>query len=139
MHGHRGILLVRILAVIMAMNLGWFTCTTAQLQTPYGKQCPTAYIQSVSTPIYNCCHKLVGYATRDVKPGDKGFLQCRCAEKTDIQLKLALNPAVDLFLPAAALEPNFGHAILIRSPFDSRETHPLGPVREPFVPPPTLA
>jgi len=60
-----------------------FVCAASQTfpTTPTGVQCPTAPVQSVSVAIKDCCGKVIGHVTRAPKLGEKGFLQCRCAEK----------------------------------------------------------
>jgi len=90
---------MRIFMMLLAVNLVWFSTVSARVQTECGKQCPTAPVQSVFAPVYNCCHKLVGYAMRPVRPGDKQFIQCRCQEKSEVSQKMIANPRHDFYLP----------------------------------------
>lgn len=70
-----------LFAILLACWL--FVCVGLQFHpmTPDGVQCPTAPVQSVLVPIKVACGCVVGYRARAPKPGEKGFVQCRCAEK----------------------------------------------------------
>jgi hypothetical protein len=85
--------------VLLVLNLIWFSTTWCFCTTPYGRQCRTAAVQTLQQQIYNCCHELVGYQMRPVRPGDKQFIQCRCEEKSELQQKVVLSPKLDLGLP----------------------------------------
>lgn len=58
-------------------------CSVNQVmpKTAEGTQCPTAPVQMITVPIKSHCGCVIGYETRQPKPGERGFLQCRCAEK----------------------------------------------------------
>ncbi len=84
--------------LVLVLYLGWFT-SFSSLRSPIGKHCPTAAVQTVAVPVYDCCHKLVSISFRVARPGDKEFLQCRCAEKSSIEHKSIASPKLDLSLP----------------------------------------
>lgn len=96
-----GRLLARVASWIGAraplLLVAWFafwTCLQSQPVTPYGVQCPTAPVQSISVAM-QCCGKTV-CATRAPRPGDKGFVQCRCAEKKSAAVKFSGPPKPQL-------------------------------------------
>ena len=64
---------VAILATLAMVCASLFGFVPA---TPKGVQCPTAAVQTVT--VRTCCGRLV---TRAPEPGERAFLQCRCAEK----------------------------------------------------------
>ncbi|MGV3614075.1 MAG: hypothetical protein ACO1SV_01955 [Fimbriimonas sp.] len=133
----RKFLRLELFAVFLA---GWlFGCVALQFhpRTPFGIQCPTAEIQTVSVPIRDCCGKIVRYESRTPKPGEATFTQCRCAERqtvTDLGLPPKLEP---FFLPQFLFEmpdapPSVGgdHPYIVR---DYRVDTP------PFLRPPVVA
>jgi hypothetical protein len=69
--------------------------------TPAGVQCPTAPVQTVVVKSQRCCEKSGHVVVRAPKPGDKGFVQCRCAEKKNGQQKSALSTKFDLYASTA--------------------------------------
>jgi len=86
------------LAIILAVWFLVFSLNVVFPVTPTGVQCPTASIQTVACGQFDCCGNLVGKATRAPRPGEKGFVQCRCAEKRAVQQKLAASPKSQLYL-----------------------------------------
>ncbi|HTQ09712.1 MAG TPA: hypothetical protein VMI31_06535 [Fimbriimonadaceae bacterium] len=69
-----------ILLFVLALAVGLVSITSGFPLTPAGVQCPTAPIQRIEAPV-TCCGRVVGYEMRAPKPGEPGFVQCRCAEK----------------------------------------------------------
>ena len=55
-----------------------------------GTHCPTAPVQSV-TRTSACCGKVLAIESHKPRPGENGFVQCRCAEKRSTQHQAALN------------------------------------------------
>lgn len=84
-----------LLALTLLLTLGF----GPSIRTEAGHQCPTAPQQTISEAVRNCCGHVIGHRTRALKPGDKGFVQCRCAEKAAVQVKIAGAP-VQLLLPS---------------------------------------
>lgn len=74
----------QVLALVLTALLLWCSVSRAATATPRGVQCPTAAVQTVVFAKRDCCGKLVGYEARKPKEGEKGFLQCRCAEKKSV-------------------------------------------------------
>lgn len=103
----------RILAILLTLWL--FGCTAFQFhpQTAVGVQCPTATVQTVRVAVKNCCGKIVGYRDQAPKPGQREFVQCRCAEKRSAEHSALLPPKLEPFFlpelrwttPAPPLEP----------------------------------
>jgi len=73
--------------------------------TQNGVQCPTAPVQKITVAIRNCCGKLVGLTSRAPKPGEKGFVQCRCAEKKGATEKAVVPNRTQPFLALVAAVP----------------------------------
>lgn len=88
---------MRSLLVATLVALGLLCATFAGFAvTPRGVQCPTAPVQTVV--VRDCCGRLVA---RVPKPGERTFVQCRCAEKkTAPQKAVASGSKVELFVPA---------------------------------------
>lgn len=109
------------------MALWLFGCTAFQFhpRTPFGVQCPTARVQTVKVAVRNCCGHIVGYKTCAPKPGEKSFVQCRCAEKTAAQHGASLPPKLEPFLsePARvelpAIQPEPSASVPLRETFAS--------------------
>ena len=83
----------------------WFVfwvCFQLQPATPYGTQCPTAPIQRISIAVRNCCGSVAGMTSRTPIPGDKGFVQCRCAEKKGLPAKISSSEKPQLIFSVAA-------------------------------------
>ena len=91
--------IIQLIAVLLCLNLAWFSASSAAFVTAAGKQCPTAAVQTIRVAVFNCCHQLVGFASRPVREGDKQFVQCRCAEKSQTQLKMTAAPRLDWWMP----------------------------------------
>lgn len=64
------------------------------LRTPEGRHCPTAPVQRIEVASVDCCGKTT-LTTRELRLGDKGFVQCRCAEqrRADKHIVVKLEPA----------------------------------------------
>ncbi|HVT10996.1 MAG TPA: hypothetical protein VHE55_01910 [Fimbriimonadaceae bacterium] len=90
-----------LLLVMLACCVAFFSVSPPPM-TPDGKQCPTAPIQTISVPVKSCCGKVLCYEHRAPKPGEAGFVQCRCAEKRASQQRNAMAPKVPLYLPVEA-------------------------------------
>lgn len=71
----------QLLALVLTALLVWCAVSRAATVTPRGVQCPTAAVQTAVFAKRDCCGKVVGYEARAPREGEKGFLQCRCAEK----------------------------------------------------------
>jgi hypothetical protein len=103
----------RILAILLALWL--FGCTAFQYQpaTPFGVQCPTAPVQTVTVAVRDCCGKIVGLRRVAPAPGQREFVQCRCAEKAKAEHDSLLPPKLEPFftpefayqVPSAPVEP----------------------------------
>lgn len=73
-HAHRAVCFACALSlVLLSMGIG--------VATPAGVQCPTAPMQLIRVAIKEKCGCVRGFVERAPRPGEKGFLQCRCAEK----------------------------------------------------------
>lgn len=105
------------------MALWLFGCTAFQFhpRTPWGVQCPTAKIQVVEIAVRNCCGKVIGLRSVVPLPGDRSFVQCRCAEKKTAQQQASLPPRLELFasivfrleLPTPLAKPFVAHPYLV--------------------------
>ncbi|MDR3687967.1 MAG: hypothetical protein P4L46_01220 [Fimbriimonas sp.] len=71
--------------------------------TSYGIQCPTAPVQKVTAAVHDCCGRVVGAVSRAPRPGEKGFVQCRCAEKKTSVEKSNVPSKAPVFLCLAHL------------------------------------
>lgn len=69
------------------------------MATPEGRLCPTARPATIRVAVLSPCGCVIGHVERAPRPGEKGFLQCRCGEKRAAQESHA-PPAPAL--PAAA-------------------------------------
>lgn len=108
----------RILAILFALWL--FGCTAFQFhpRTAAGVQCPTAAVQTIQVAVRTCCGKIVGYRAQAPKPGQREFVQCRCAEKKSAEHEASLPPRLEPFfvpelrfeLPSAPPVPAADHA-----------------------------
>jgi hypothetical protein len=105
-----------LLAVLLVAWVGFqhFPCT------PDGVQCPTAPVQTVLKPLKAQCGCIVGFKAVKPKPGDKGFVQCRCAEKKSAEHTLSGAPKVDLL---AVRPPALNMPVAIMTSFE-----PLSPI-----------
>lgn len=83
----------QLLALVLTALLVWCSVSRAATVTPRGVQCPTAAVQTVLVAKRDCCDRIVGYEVRKPKEGEKGFLQCQCAEKKAAQHGAAEAPA----------------------------------------------
>ena len=72
-------------------------------QTQAGLQCPTAPIQAIRVAVKDKCGCILGYKSVAPKPGDKGFVQCKCAEKKSAEHALPTPPKSELFV---SMEPD---------------------------------
>ena len=97
-------------AILATLGLVCATLFGFVPSTPKGIQCPTAPVQAVF--VRNCCGRLVARAP---KPGERAFVQCRCAEKRAAAHDAVAPTKIDFFLATA--EP-------------AVETAPLPPVHE---------
>ena len=93
-------LLRNVLAVVVA---AWFFLYSVlpTAATPYGVQCPTAPVQTITVAMRICCGKVARIATRAPKPGDKDFVQCRCAEKKGTAQKSIVQAKAPVLLVSA--------------------------------------
>ena len=91
-------------AVLLAVVIGWCSAVQFSVRTPEGVQCRTAAVQTLSAPILSKCGHIIGFEDRKPKPGEKGFVQCRCAEKQSSQ-QSAVTPVsshTDMLPPSLA-------------------------------------
>jgi hypothetical protein len=65
-----------LMKLVLAGVVGLYFSFAAWATTPTGVQCPTAPVQLIKVAAKDC-----GCKVRAPKPGEKGFVQCRCAEK----------------------------------------------------------
>jgi hypothetical protein len=106
------------------MALWLFGCTAFQFhpRTRWGVQCPTAKVQTVERAVRDCCGKIVGLKIVVPGPGDRAFVQCRCAEKKTAQQEASLPPRLELFatvvhkleLPSPLVEPFVAHPYRVK-------------------------
>lgn len=129
----------RLAALLMAALFGWASSTQITACTPNGVQCPTAPVQTVVETL-SCCGKTVGYAQRPVRPGDKGFVQCRCAEKRAAQHSSSVGPQAPHYEMLCAQPLTIALPILAqdRTPTDFVAPGVTSTRRSPSVPPPSL-
>ena len=85
--------------------------------TQAGVQCPTAAVQTISVAVRDCCGKVTGFTTRAPKPGEQGFVQCRCAEKKTTTQKATLSSKVPLFIATEVVLPQMTALSLVRVQF----------------------
>ena len=124
---------------LLSILLTWSTSTIGFVQARPGVQCPTAPIQTIESPVYSCCHKLLGYVSRSVQPGDKGFVQCKCAEKKAAQTAVVFSPKVDLWIPHLQ-DIQTGEKLISESePCSTEQMEPKECDSAPSVPPPLAA
>ena len=71
---------IRIAALFAAVAMACASLLGFMPVTRQGVLCPTAPIQSVVKLKRNCCGHLV-LEKRAPRPGEREFVQCRCAEK----------------------------------------------------------
>jgi hypothetical protein len=105
--------LTTVLAILMTALFALYSVLPVAAMTPNGVQCPTAPIQNMTVATVKCCGKVVSI-TRAPKLGDKAFLQCRCAEKSASQQKVAVQTKA---------QPFFANAILMTSSMAIPELH----------------
>lgn len=125
-------------AVFMALWLLGCVAFQNYFSTPYGLQCPTAPVQSVTVAVKDCCGHIVRKLTEAPKPGGKFFVQCRCAEKQHAQQDSAAPNKLEPFspspfvleIPIAPTEPRTRHSYSAANAFLSLS---------PLVPPPIAA
>lgn len=75
----------QLLALVLTVLLCWTSVSRAATVTPRGVQCPTAAVQEIVVAKRDCCNRIVGVEVRKPREGEKGFVQCRCAEKKSAQ------------------------------------------------------
>ena len=132
----------QILALVMSALLLWCAVSRAATVTARGVQCPTAVVQTAVFAKRNCCGKVVGYEVRKPKEGERGFLQCRCAERKSAQHGAAEAPAprvealVAFEAPLALALPSRPPEALAGDTYLARLTVVPAP---PFVRPPQVA
>ena len=73
------------------------------MATPEGRQCPTAAAPLLRVAIRSACGCVIGHIERAPRPGERGFVQCRCNEKRAAQESSA-PPAPALPMVAFRLE-----------------------------------
>jgi hypothetical protein len=118
-----------VLAILMTALFALYSILPVAAITRIGVQCPTAPIQKITVAAVKCCGKVVSIK-RVPKPGDKAFLQCRCAEKGASQQKLAVQTKTPLIFADAILVttpagiPGFFHAHVYELSYSSVESSP---------------
>ena len=76
----------RILGLIgLLLTLVGFTGRSIPLATPKGRACPTAPVAKVRVAVRSVCGCVIGFTERAARPGEKGFVQCRCGERRTAQ------------------------------------------------------
>ena len=122
-----------VIAALIAVM--FFLCSAIPQQaTLTGVQCPTAPLQTISVAIRDCCGKVTGFTTRAPKPGEAGFVQCRCAEKRTSSQKATLSNKVPLMMAAEIVVPHGTSLSLARVKFcqvDHLATRSLTPLELP--------
>jgi len=107
-------------ALLLALLFAWMTSLSSFAVTPEGVQCPTAAIQEIRSPVKDCCDHIVGFLTHKPRPGDKGFMQCRCAEKRSSQQQAAVRGSEVKLAMIVDRPESFEIPVL----FPYRDTHP---------------
>jgi len=125
-------------AILMAFLL--FGCVGFQFsaRTADGVQCPTAPVQAIVKAIKAPCGCLVGYKISKPQPGDRGFVQCRCAEKKSAEHSPTAVPRSEALVVMA---PTIEVPLAIVAPFDVPDFLSVNPPVSltPAFHPPTLA
>ena len=89
--------------LLLAIAIGWSFVTPFVPLTRAGIQCPTAPIQKIQVPV-RCCGKVIGFQVRAPKPGEFGFVQCRCEEKRAPVKATATASKFQVFVPVGSGE-----------------------------------
>ena len=103
--------------------------------TRVGLQCPTAPIQKIVVAVKDCCGKVEGLALRAPKPGEKGFLQCNCAEKKSSTQKTAVTSKTVPILLVAQRLPDISPLELTGHTFDYCDRFQSLDLAPPLLPP----
>jgi hypothetical protein len=85
--------------ILLAFSLAFFSVARIATITPTGQQCSTAPVQSILVAVHLPCGH-VEYVSRAPRPGDKGFLQCRCSEKRSSTQAVPVAPEMPLLRAA---------------------------------------
>ena len=92
--------LMALVATILSASLATVSSFAGMPCTPAGIQCPTATVQTVTVDVYDCCGHVIGHLTRAPRQGEKGFVQCRCAEKKSQKKDATFSPSLELLCQA---------------------------------------
>ena len=90
---------VRIAAFLAAIAMACASLVGFMPVTRAGVFCPTAPVQSVVKLDRNCCGRLV-LEKRPPRPGEREFVQCRCAEKKSAHEATLVASKIVLFFQA---------------------------------------
>lgn len=103
------------------------------LATPVGVQCPTAQVHTIRVAVKSACGCVIGHVERAPKPGEKGFVQCRCNEGRTAQ-KSSPPPAPALPHAVTTLTLVFAPVFFVKPPASFASIPEIDCV--PSVPPP---
>lgn len=93
-----------IFAILLAACVVLCSIAPCFSVTARGVQCPTAPVQEIKVPVLSSCGCIEGFVTRSPKPGERGFVQCRCAEKRAPLIKASVSSRVQFFMPVEAVD-----------------------------------
>lgn len=128
---------LRIVALLAAVVMACASLVGLMPVTRAGVFCPTAPVQTVVKLERNCCGKLV-IEKRAPRPGEREFVQCRCAEKKSAHEATLVASKIVLFFQAGS--PTLGASSPSRGPLvASRFSTPVKALPfVPDVPPPSV-
>jgi hypothetical protein len=136
---------VRAVHRALCLILFFLAAASHLTSTPMGVHCPTAKAQTVTEMVQtvDCCGRPVTLQVeRKLQPGEKGFKQCRCAEKKASQANqdaAVKDPGITLACPGSFEESGHLHGVVLPGP-GQRITAALcaysAPCHAPPVPPP---
>jgi len=126
-----------VYSVLLALL--FFVCVGSPFssRTEDGVQCPTAPVQTVMKAIKSPCGCVIGYRVSAPKPGDKGFVQCRCAEKKSAERTVWRAPKNEA-LPMSVASVDVPFAPCFAFDFVGVESGFVPVVAAPLIHPPTL-
>jgi hypothetical protein len=104
---------LRIVAFLAAVAMACASLVGFMPVTRAGVFCPTAPVQTVVKLERNCCGKLV-LEKRAPRPGEREFVQCRCAEKKSAHEATLVASKIVLFFQGDS--PSVGESSPTREP-----------------------
>jgi hypothetical protein len=89
----------RVLACVLALSVAWFSASAYFGLNSPDQQCVTAPVQTVAVAQISPCGHVMGYVERAIRPGDKGFVACKCAAKRSTTQSASGPAAISLYIP----------------------------------------